>query len=306
MHDKIILETQRLILREISVEDAEFILILLNTPQYLKFIGDKNVRTIEEAEEYVKQGPIKSYRENGFGLWLILIKDQQMPIGICGLIKRDILDDVDIGFALLPEYLGLGYGYEIATATLKHGNEVLGLEQIVAIADINNIASMKLLNKIGLRFEKVLKWPENDQVMFFAQSSCTRDKAEIDNLTTAFFDLFTNKDGREPRVRELAQLFIQGGIIVNNSEDPPVVYDLKTFMASREKLLTDGTISMFSEREIFNKTEVLEKIAQRFCFYEKSGKLNGDCFEKKGMKLIQFIKVDAAWKISSLSWTDLD
>ncbi len=303
---KVILETERLMLQEISIDDSEFILTLLNTPQYLKFIGDKNVRTIADARKYLKEGPIKSYRENGFGLWLVLLKDRQIPIGICGLIKRDILDDVDIGFALLPEYLSFGYGYEIAAATLKHGNRVLGLDRIVAIADINNIASMKLLNKIGLRFEKVLKWPENDQVMFFSQSNCTSDKAEIDSLTTDFFDLFNNKDGKEPRVRELTQLFIPGGIIVNNSEDPPVVFDLKTFMASREKLLTDGTISMFSEREIFNKTEVLEKIAQRFCFYEKSGKLNGDCFEKKGMKLIQFIKVDAVWKISSLSWTDLD
>jgi len=98
--DKTILETERLILREFSTSDAEFILILLNTPSWLKFIGDKKIHSIDDAKRYLIDGPLKSYRENGFGLWLVLLKESNISVGMCGLIKRDYMDDIDICFAL--------------------------------------------------------------------------------------------------------------------------------------------------------------------------------------------------------------
>lgn len=97
--DKTIFETERLILREFSTSDTAFILVLLNTPSWQKFIGDKNVHSIDDAERYLIDGPLKSYRENGFGLWLVLLKESNTPVGMCGLIKRDYLDAIDIGFA---------------------------------------------------------------------------------------------------------------------------------------------------------------------------------------------------------------
>ena len=163
-----ILETERLVLQEFSVDDAKFILTLLNTPGWLEYIGDKNVRSVEDAVNYLENVPIKSYRENGFGLWLTLLKNNSTPIGMCGLIKRESLDDIDIGFALLPEYSKLGYGYEIANATLNYANEVLRIDKVVAITDSNNIPSIKLLNKLGLQFEKTLKLSENDTVLLFS------------------------------------------------------------------------------------------------------------------------------------------
>ena len=163
-----IIETERLVLQEFSIDDAEFILTLLNTPGWLEYIGDKNVRSVEDAVEYLEQGPIKSYKENGFGLWLTLLKNNNIPIGMCGLIKRESLDDIDIGFALLPEYSRLGYGYEIASATLKYANQVLRIDKVVAITDSHNIPSIKLLNKLGLQFEKTLKLSENDTVLLFS------------------------------------------------------------------------------------------------------------------------------------------
>jgi len=165
---KKILGTERLVLGEFSIDDAEFILTLLNTPAWLEYIGDKNVRTIEDAVNYLENGPIKSYKENGFGLWLILLKNNCTPIGMCGLVKRESLDDIDIGFALLPEYSKLGYGYEIANATLNYANQVLRIDKVVAITDSNNIPSIKLLNKLGLQFEKKLKLSENDTVLLFS------------------------------------------------------------------------------------------------------------------------------------------
>lgn len=163
-----ILQTQRLLLRQFNLQDADFILQLLNTPNWLKFIGDKGVRTREDAIEYLENGPIKSYNENGFGLWLVALKETDTPIGMCGLVNRESLQDIDIGFAFLPEFMHLGYGYEIASATLKYGKEVLDLSKIVAITDPKNIASIKLLTKIGLSFKKTLALSDTDSVALYA------------------------------------------------------------------------------------------------------------------------------------------
>jgi RimJ/RimL family protein N-acetyltransferase len=168
MRQKTILETERITLREFSTTDAEFILTLLNTPTWQKFIGDKNVHSVVDAENYLNDGPLKSYRENGFGLWLVLQKDDNKPIGMCGLVKRDYLEDVDIGFALMPEYEGLGYGFEMASATIMHSNNILQIESVVAITDADNTASIKLLNKLGLHFERKVNSAEGDEVLLFS------------------------------------------------------------------------------------------------------------------------------------------
>ncbi len=304
MGPKKILETERLVLREFSIDDAEFILTLLNTPGWLKYIGDKNVRTLEDAVNYLENGPLKSYKENGFGLWLTLLKNSSVPIGMCGLVNRESLDDIDIGFALLPEYSKLGYGYEIAYATINYANNVLRINKLVAITDSNNIPSIILLNKLGLQFEKTLNLSENDTVLLFSQLKAERDRLEIDALTYRFFDLFTNKDGRVPNVKEIKSIFIPNGILISNTEDTPIDYDLDGFIRPREEMLTNGTLTNFCEREISNRTELFGNIAQRFSLYEKTGELNGERFETKGMKTIQFVKINGKWKMSSVAWSD--
>lgn len=168
MSTKRILETDRLILREFSTTDAEFILTLVNTPTWQQFIGDKNVHSIEDAEQYLIDGPLNSYRENGFGLWLVLLKGSNKPIGMCGLVKRDYLENVDIGFALMPDYEGLGYGFEMADATIKHSRNNLQISLVVAITDVNNSSSIKILNKLGLHFERNVISAEGDEVLLFS------------------------------------------------------------------------------------------------------------------------------------------
>lgn len=160
---KKILETERLILRDFDANDAEFIVELLNSPGWLKFIGNKKVKTLDDARKYLENGPLKSYNENGFGLSMVELKFVGVPIGMCGLIKRDTLDDVDIGFAMLSEFARTGYGYEIAAATLEYGRKKLGLERIVAITVEYNEASIALLKKIGLKFEKMIEIPNDDE-----------------------------------------------------------------------------------------------------------------------------------------------
>lgn len=152
-----VLETDRLILRRLSAEDAGFILRLLNEPSWIRFIGNKGVRSLEDARNYILKGPVDMYARLGFGLYLVELKEAGLPIGICGLIKRDSLKDVDIGFAFLPEFWGQGYAYESAAAVIEYGRNALGLKRIVAITSVDNESSIKLLEKLGLRFEGVVK-----------------------------------------------------------------------------------------------------------------------------------------------------
>jgi RimJ/RimL family protein N-acetyltransferase len=151
-----ILETERLVLRRLSSDDAEFILELLNQPSFLRYIGDKGVRTTEDAVRYIQTGPVASYERFGFGLYLVELKETRVPIGMCGLLKRDTLPDADVGFAFLPDYWSQGYAFEAASGVMSYGREVLGLRRIVAITSLDNEASIKLLEKIGLKFEGLI------------------------------------------------------------------------------------------------------------------------------------------------------
>jgi len=151
-----ILETERLVLRRLSSDDAGFILELLNQPSFLRYIGDKGVRTTEDAVRYIQTGPIASYERFGFGLYLVELKESGVPIGMCGLLKRDTLPDADVGFAFLPDYWSQGYAFEAASGVMSYGREVLGLQRIVAITSLDNDASIRLLEKIGLKFEGLI------------------------------------------------------------------------------------------------------------------------------------------------------
>ena len=151
-----ILETERLVLRRVSADDADFILELLNQPSFLRYIGDKGVRTTDDAVRYIQTGPVASYEKLGFGLYLVELKENRVPIGMCGLLKRDTLPDADVGFAFLPEYWSQGYAFEAASHVMSYGREVLGLGRIVAITSLDNDASIRLLEKIGLKFEGLI------------------------------------------------------------------------------------------------------------------------------------------------------
>jgi len=150
------LETERLTLRELTTDDAEFSLRLLNEPSFLRFIGDKGVRNLQDARQYILNGPIASYNQNGFGLYLVVLKSTNTSIGMCGLIKRETLTDVDIGFAFLPEFWNKGYALESATAVFSYGKDVLKLPRVVAITNKDNVTSGKLLERLGLHFDRLI------------------------------------------------------------------------------------------------------------------------------------------------------
>jgi RimJ/RimL family protein N-acetyltransferase len=155
-------KTERLRLREFTLYDTKFIIDLLNSPGWLQFIGDKNVKTKEQAESYLKNGPLKSYEQNGFGLSMVETKEG-IPIGMCGIIRRENLEYPDIGFALLPEFTLQGYGYEIASEVVKYAKDNLKLPTILAITLPDNLKSIKLLEKIGFTFVKSIPAQSSDE-----------------------------------------------------------------------------------------------------------------------------------------------
>lgn len=162
-----ILETGRLIVRELDcATDAEFIFTLLNTPKFLQFIGDRGVRTVEQASDFIENRYRQSYRDHGFGLYVVEQKDVKMPIGLCGFIRRDTLTSPDLGFAFLPEFEGKGYGYESAKAVLGHGCDELGFRHVAAITSLDNQVSGRLLEKLGFVFVRVTPMPGGDVKLY--------------------------------------------------------------------------------------------------------------------------------------------
>ncbi len=164
----IVVETRRLTLRRLTLGDAAFICTLLNEPSFLRHIGDKGVRTEADAAEYILAGPMTSYDTFGFGLYCVALRDTREPVGICGLLKREALDDVDVGFAFLPPYWSKGYASEAAAAVMAYAYASLGLRRLVAIAVPHNESSIALLGKLGFAFERMVRLaPGEEELRLF-------------------------------------------------------------------------------------------------------------------------------------------
>jgi RimJ/RimL family protein N-acetyltransferase len=165
-----VLETDRLSLSKFTVEDAPFILKLVNDPSWLRFIGDRGVHNLEDAQKYILNGPVSSYELFGFGLYLVKTKRNEVQVGMCGLIKRDFMEDVDIGYAFLPDFWGIGYAQEAAVAVLEQGKRDFRLKRIVAVVSPDNRSSIKLLKKLGFHFEKMVKFlGDEEEIELYAR-----------------------------------------------------------------------------------------------------------------------------------------
>ena len=168
----VVLESDRLRLRRLTTADGEFMLGLLNEPSFIANIGDRGVRTLEGARKYLVDGPIASYLKHGYGLYMVELKATGEPIGICGLVKRDYLEDADIGFAFLPRFWSQGYAFESAAAVKTFALETLGLGRVLAITSQDNVGSIKVLEKIGLKFAGMIRPPADAaEVRLFSSDS---------------------------------------------------------------------------------------------------------------------------------------
>jgi RimJ/RimL family protein N-acetyltransferase len=165
-------QTERLLLRWLNAGDCTFILELLNEPSWIRYIGDKGVQTIQDARRYIENGPVEMYQRLGFGLYLVELKENGAPMGICGLIKREALVDVDLGFAFLPRFWANGYAFESASAVMAYGRRAFGLSRIVAVLSQDNHRSAKLLEKLGLRFDSTVSLqPGGNALLLYASAA---------------------------------------------------------------------------------------------------------------------------------------
>ena len=165
----IAIETERLALHEFTDDDAAFVFRLVNEPSFLRYIGDRGVRTIEDARRYIADGPVAGYARYGYGLLRVAQKADGTTVGMCGVLKRDALPDPDIGFSFLPEFWSQGYALESARAVMKHAREVLRLGRILAITTKDNEPSMRLLAKLGFRFDRMIQFGSEELRLFVSE-----------------------------------------------------------------------------------------------------------------------------------------
>jgi RimJ/RimL family protein N-acetyltransferase len=156
----IVLETARLRLREFTLDDAAFVQELVNEPAWLRFIGDRHVHSLEDARGYIAKAPLASYAQHGFGLWLVELAATGERIGMCGLIQRELLENVDLGFAFLERHWGHGYARESAAAVVALARERFRLPRLVAITDIDNRPSQKVLSDVGFHYDRLIHAPD--------------------------------------------------------------------------------------------------------------------------------------------------
>lgn len=163
-------ETERLILRPMSLDDSDFIFDLYNRPKFIQYIGDRNIKTLSDAENYIKNRFLPQFEKLGFGNYLILTKEGNHKIGGVGIFEREGLDIVDIGFSLLGEFEGKGYAYEAASKVKSIGMDDFGLKKISAITTKDNFSSQKLIEKLGLKFQKIVTIPEDPEELMYYES----------------------------------------------------------------------------------------------------------------------------------------
>lgn len=287
--------SRRLHLTELSGNDHDFILELVNSPGWLTFIGDRNIKSATDAITYIE----KIIANPDIQYWTVRLKDEDKPVGIITLIKRQYLDHYDIGFAFLDIFTGKGYPAEATQAVLHALPEGLMSDKILAITTEANIRSIKLLEKLSFVFETTLE-VDNRTLRQYALST---DHIQIDKLTAAFFALFTNI-AEAPQFDRITELCHQQAQIIKKRADGAEIYDLESFIESRKKNLTDGTLTGFSEYEVQAETRIIGQIAQRFSRYEKSGKIQGNDYRGSGNKMLQFMKHEGKWQIIQVIWED--
>jgi len=306
----LVLNTPRLVLRWFSADDAGTIVELLNDPGWKRFIGERHVHTEDEARAWIAERLVAPCWRQGFGLWAMERRSDGAVLGMCGLVKRDSLPEIDLGYALLPRHRGHGYVGEAAAACLDYGADVLGLGRILAITRAENEASIQVLRNLGMVQERraTLSGDEHEAMVFAWQSPAHPGVADarmaLDALVQRFYAAFTNADGRLPRVAALPFYFVPEARIVQVDGTQPSTFDLPQFVTPRAALLQDGRLTAFDESEDEHHTHVEGRIAQRRSHYRKSGILDGQPFTGRGTKLMQFVDTPQGWRISALAWQD--
>ncbi|HEX7637400.1 MAG TPA: GNAT family N-acetyltransferase [Burkholderiaceae bacterium] len=304
----LILETPRLRLRWFTPADAGFVLRLLNDRGWIEAIGDRGVRTRRQAERWIAARLMEPYGRLGFGFWAVERKADGLLAGLCGLIKRDTLPEVDVGYALMPGFRGQGYAREAAEACVRYGHQVLGLAEIWGITSPANAVSAAVLRRIGLRDAGVHRLPGETRDTWVFKSPRVDpgdDGARIDALVARFLAAFTNRGGAIPTLPALPHHFLVDATVrCADALGTVTSTDVHGFIAPRAELLLRGRLVDFEEWETDSRTEIAGALAQRRLRYAKHGTLDGVPFEGTGTKMLQLARTTQGWKIAALQWTD--
>ncbi|HEX8796632.1 MAG TPA: GNAT family N-acetyltransferase [Polyangiaceae bacterium] len=307
-----VLETERLLLRWFDEKDAAFVLELVNEPSWIANIGDRHVRTLDQARAWIRDKLVGSYWRHGHGLWAVERRSDGELLGMCGLVQRDSLAAADVGYAFVPRFWGQGHAREAAAASLRYAFDVLGRRRVLAIVTPDNERSIHVLEAIGMRRAGVHRAEGGDkELALFAAgdepgaNDLRDDRAEIDALARRFFSAFCNR-GVVPRVASLPSMFLPGAAItVVRPGGKAETSGVEDFVTPRAALLFGGRLRDFEEHEVEARTEVQGSLAWRASRYRKAGELDGEPCEGGGWKLISLVRTDSGWKIAALVWEDV-
>jgi RimJ/RimL family protein N-acetyltransferase len=302
-----ILQTERLTLRWFTDDDAPFVLELLNEPSWIRNIGDRGVRTVDQARAWIADKLVAGYWQKGLGLWAVERRSDGALVGMCGLLERDELPDIDVGYALVPRFWGQGYAREATAACLAYAREVLGRRRVLAIVQPENTASIRVLETIGLARVGVHRGGGDaaDLALFVVGDEAPADDAAtaIALLVGRFYAAFSNRRGLA-RIASVPSLFLPGATVTVVRGVAVETMGMRDFLLPRAALLLDGRLTGFEEREISGSTEVRGALAHHASRYEKTGLLDGAPLTGGGEKDFQLVRSARGWKIAALMWED--
>jgi len=304
-----VLQTPRLTLRWFHAGDARHILALLNDPGWLRHIGDRHVHSKRDARQWIVGRLVPAYGRLGFGFWAAEQRSDGAFVGMCGLIQRDTLPEVDVGYALLPRFRKRGLAREAAAACLQYGREVLGLSQIWGITSPGNRASARVLESIGLRDAGVRAMPgERRPTRVFiwqADGPATDDRAAIDALVQRVLSALDHRGDGPSTLPALPHYFLpSASISVARADGSAAIGDLHGFIGPRAALRMSGRLHTHEEREIAQRTELAGPMAQRWSRIERRGQLDGDAYVAQGTWLLLLVRTTHGWKIAALAASD--
>lgn len=296
MKSQVEIVTDRLLIEPLNVIDKNFIYELLNTKEWKLFIGNRNINSPEEAQSYIE----KILDNQDISYWVVRLGENKESIGVITFIKRIYLEFHDIGFAFLPQHGKKGYAHEAVIAVLNNLLKHYESPKIFATTVPENINSIKLLQKLGMNFKKVIQ-VEDEKLHVY---SILSDHLRINVVIKTFFEVFTNINGKPPELNLISELCIPEAILISKKESSHTVYNLDSFVEPRKKILTDGSLKDFEEYEIKGRTQIRNSIAQRHSRYQKSGVMNDLPFVELGNKFFHLVKSPKGWKITSVIWED--
>jgi len=305
----IVLETARLRLRWFAPADADALLLLLNDPDWLRHIGDRGVRTRGDALQFIAERLVASYWRQGFGLWAIERRDDGAFAGVCGLVRRDGLPDLDLGYALLPAQRGHGFAREAGAACLDFAARALGERRVLAVVSPGNDRSVATLGALGMQPHGQVTLPGSERPTMLYEwhgplPAPAGDQAQLDALAARFFAAFTNREGAPPAVLSLPHLFVRNAAIAVPEGGRAEVVDVRGFLEPRAALLHGGRLREFEETEVAHETRVHGSFALRTLRYRKAGVLDGKPLQGAGSKSMQLVRTERGWRIAALAWDD--